>query len=329
MQDESTLRKDAGEPTGALLADQHGANGDAVILGVETDVETITTRPYPFDASPTVVIVDGDISYTHKMQRALFEHEERRERMTEVVRRTLGRATVVDDEGKADKAQRSKAEGDDVRASLRYYDDLVGTVGGYEFDGQVVEDVDPRTITVEAMRDDGKGNMRLVSVPVLEEIPASDKLYVVSKMYAADYELDKSQRVKLGSGRVWRVIQTIGAQMRADGTKSDPLFRIVYELAEPTDHLLRLSRRASLNTVDVDLKGGESESHRTVNMETMCTLFDGVAGKGRGVVGITGGTVGGLPIDVNNSTHLALVPPVFKKSVVLMLYGRLTRDMGN
>lgn len=320
----STHTHESNEPTGAHLIGNEGA---AAVLGGANpiDAESIVTRPYPFDADPVVVGLSEDANtYLHRMHKSSFDVEERRERMTEVKRFTLGKAEVKNTEGETERAQRSRSEAEDVKASLRYYRDLVKTVTGYDPDDPAKE-VDPRAVFIK------EGTGGAPPVTQLDDldlgIPTAHRLFVANNMYGGDFEVDKATRFVAGAGRTWRVFHRIGQKVRGDGSKSPALFDLTYEFAEPTDDLVRLFRSSALNSNNLELNGGESMTIRTVNLAVVTELFDGVPNKGRGVIRITRGTVGGEAIDVRDPQQLALVPSPFKKNCIILLYARLLNDL--
>ena len=328
----STHAHESSEPTGAQLIGNEG--GAAMHVGANTtDAESIVTRPYPFDLDPVAVALneDGNI-YVHRMRKSPFDVEERRERMTEVKRFTLGKADVTGEDGEKERAQRSRAEAEDVNASLRYYRDLVRAVAGYDPDDPTAER-DPRSVIIKAGDEDTPAVTQLDDLDL--GIPTAHRLFVANNVYGGEFEVEKAPRFVAGLGRTWRVHHRIGQRVRADGSKSPPLFHNVFEVAEPSDDLVRMFRSSALNSINLDLNGGDTMTIRTVNLGVVCELFDGMPGKGVGIKRITSGvegcapTVGGSPVDVRDPEHLAQVAPPFKKNVVILLYAKILNDLGN
>lgn len=313
----STTNLAQGEPTSAQLQPAESNGHSQIVVNPKVvDAESIKTRPYPFDLDPVVVMLKEDGNdYLHVMKKPAFEHDERRERMSQVTRRTLGNIDAQDDDGNTVKVAQSKSSGDDLKAATRYYNDLVLTVSGYDLNGAVVEDLDPRTVHL------GTDASPLTALDV---IPPAHKLFVANNMYGGDFEVEKASRFSLGSGREWRITHRIGQRSLGDGSKSAPLFEIVYIFGEPTDELVSKFRQHALNTIDVDgVNGNESERRRTINLNGLCEIFDA------GVRRIEGGTVADEQINVRDDRQLALIAPKFKKDSMLVFYGRILQDLGN
>lgn len=321
-----STQHESNQPTSAQLIG-NGAGGEVLVGANMTDAEDIVTRPYPFDLDPVAVALNEDgITYTHRVRKSSFEVEERRERMTEVKRYTLGKAEVKNEGGEQERAQRSRSEAEDVNASLRYYRDLIGTVTGYDPDDPLAER-DPRSVIMRGGENDEPVVTQLDDLDL--GIPTAHRLFVANNVYGGEFEVDKATRFVAGAGRTWKVHHRIGQKTRGDGTKSPAMFEVVYEFAEPTDALVRLFRSSALNSTQLDLNGGDVMTIRTVNLAVVTELFDGVPNKGRGVIRITGGTVGGETIDIRDPAQLALVAPPFKKNCMILLYARLLNDLGN
>ncbi len=261
---------------------------------------------------------------THLVRRPTIEEEERKERMTPLITKSVG---------KVGDAQASQTNVDIVPGDKFLYDKIILKVWGYTVPGtkgpSPEDGLDPfMLIDVEDPH-----TKETVQKPLVSIIPDDHKSLVVNSLFPsnpANFEVVENDEIvgfSLIGGQQWTVRQTIGGQEQLDdGTFSPPEFIIEYTFNEPSADDMRAFRTKAFAVKTWNDKKGVSNEERRIILPVLTGLFDKLIGDVDGVIVDRGQS--GEEFNVKDQNHVGMIPPSFKKNSILKLFSFLQADLG-
>ena len=301
----------------------------------ETSTESRVSKPlnpdrpkYNLAATEFTVKVDAypqlkknKVYTTHLVRRPTIEEEERKERMTPLLTMSAG---------KVGEQQAQQTNVDIVPGDRYLYNQIIKKVWGYNAPGvpQSEEGTDPQTVV--QVRD--PETREIVEKPLVEAIPDDHKSLVVNSLFPSNpnsFEIVENSELtgfSLVGGQEWTLRQTIGGQeQQDDGTFSEPDFIVEYVFNEPTASDMKAFRTKGFAVKTWSDKNGRQNEERRIILPAIVSLFDSLISSMDGVVVDRGET--GETFNARDKTHLALVPPAFKKNAILKLFTFLQADL--
>jgi hypothetical protein len=277
---------------------------------------TINVDPYPQLKKKNKKITQ------HLVRRPTFEEEERKERMTPLLTRAVGKVGDI----QAQQTQVDISPGDNY-----LYGRIVKKIAGYG--GIKTEDpdgwADPQTIVT--VRDPDTGEM--VDKPLVEAVPEDHKSLVVNSLFPSNpnsFEIvdnDEVVEYSISGGQQWTIRQFIGGREQLeDGTFSEPDYTLEYTFYEPSANDLKAFRTKAFAIKNWNDKNGAQNEERRIILPVLTGLFDKLIASLDGAVVATENT--GEDFNARSKEHVALVPPSFKKNAMLKLFSFLQADLG-
>jgi hypothetical protein len=272
-----------------------------------------------------IPIKDGKEKFVIVVSKPTRAQNEKRERMNKTLKRT---AAKVDDQ------EAVTVISDNSRGNDRFIKSIALRVSGYEIEGvektegewidakTVVDpDVDPETAKELGLdKVDGKFVARVIDL-----IPGRHRNLAANGLYGGHFEVErpKSGVLSVKVQRTGTVKQEMGVVTLEDGTRSKPAHRLRWFMKDPEIAAVGKFDSSAISGTTVFLKGGGTEEHRIVSLDTCEELFD------THIKGAESVLVNGEPFDAKNPNHLKETDAGLKKSVVLLFFNGIQVESGN
>jgi hypothetical protein len=255
-----------------------------------------------------IPIKDGKEKFVIVVSKPTRAQNEKRERMNKTLKRT---AAKVDDQ------EAVTVISDNSRGNDRFIKSIALRVSGYEIEGvektegewidakAVVDpDVDPETAKELGLdKVDGKFVARVIDL-----IPGRHRNLAANGLYGGHFEVERPKS---------------GVLTLEDGTRSKPTHRLRWFMKDPEIAAVGKFDSSAISGTTVFLKGGGTEEHRIVSLDTCEELFD------THIKGAESVLVNGEPFDAKNPNHLKETDAGLKKSVVLLFFNGIQVESGN
>lgn len=298
----------------------------------DSPAEEHAVQPYDIALKEIPIPVkDGNKHFDIVLSKPTRAQNERRERLQKTIKRT---AAKVEDQDAVTITQ------DTARATDLFTRAIAKKVKGYKFE------VDPSvTLPIDA---DGWVDAQFVIVPdadeetakrfgverdkdrkynirVIDVIPARHRLLAGNALYGGRFDVERpnAEVISLRAQRLGSVTQKMGIVSLENGELSKPTNVLTWRLRDPESGAVGKFDTHAITGTTIFLKGGGTEEHRIVSLDTCVDLFDSHIESADGVV------VNGEEFDAKNPEHLKEVDDGLKKSIVLIYFNGIQVESGN